>query len=257
MVGISEQPGGARLVASLLFSPPPGTAPEVDGRVLEWQLRQAAKGRATVTGPIVTIADVRLALVQVSAPMPLDERWVYARAFSWPGAVDACRSHTTHTIVAVMEDCADRLQASRAMTAVVSSIAVTRPDLIAVLWNNLALTPAQMWANRSAFTDTIAALSTVWVTLHPIRSRSDTVVVTSQGLAAYIGRELELEGGGAQDALTAFVLSAANIVAYLLNRGAALADGATVGLNETKRFSVHNRTSAQFAHDPVQYIRVT
>ena len=84
--------------------------------------------------------------------------------------------------------------------------------------------------------------------MHPFQYKSGIGAVTL-GLSQFVGREIEFEGKGLD--VTTVLDRVMGLAVYLIERGALIADGDTVGVSETERMEVKYAASRRLAGIPV------
>jgi hypothetical protein len=119
-----------------------------------------------------------------------------------------------------------------------------------VLWESLVAHPAARWLemSRTAFAPYPQFPYHLWVSIHPFRDGVVTGAITF-GLSSFVGREIDLEGVGLDPRTV--LDKVAGLAAYLLERGAVVRDGDTIGASETERLQVRHVTSRRVAGLPV------
>ncbi len=213
-----------------------------------------AEGSAVLSSPgdgpssIISVAGQLVALLAVDAPLPDGWLQVVQRSMHWPGAAEACTRHRAHIIVSLMAPTPDPLAGARAITAAAGALAhILRGIVLAGLWSATVLNSAEVWARSSvaAFAPYPDFPASLWVSQHPYNDeRSGGVGVVTQGLAIFVGRELELTAPASR--LRALLERAIGLTAYLIQNGPVMKDGSSFGVSTTERISVRLRASITF-----------
>lgn len=218
---------------------------------IEIDLPPTASG---ATAPVIRCADQNIVLMVMSMPVPR-ESWDLPgrRALAtWPAALDVLGAHATHVVVSTVgraETPAQQLQAARAVTAVTGGLIATIPAA-AVLWDGLVAHSAERWEqlSREAFAGYPRIPFALWVSIHPFRDGHIIGAITF-GLTPFGGREIEFEGAGADP--NEIVTKVAGLIVYVLEHGAVLRDGDTLGAGESDRIRIHHLVSRRVQGLPV------
>ena len=209
----------------------------------------------TVMDDLVTFAGVVVAILSRSQPLPDDWQELAApgRNLHWPTALDVCAHHRAHLIFSVMGEQSDGLRGIRVLTAIAGAFAALYPDqVLAGLWGSKVLNSREAWVKVSA--TSFAAYPnlpiSLWVSQHPFSDETTGGLgVLTQGLARFVGRELEFVAPGSD--LKLLLDRAFGMTAYLVQHGPVLKDGSTFGISETERVAVTLRVSSRFSGLPV------
>jgi hypothetical protein len=209
-------------------------------------------GRNT-NATLISISNAVVAVMKFDAALP--DGWQSAAsraALYWPEANAVFRRHRAHLVVAALGNSEDRLQIARATAAVVGAIVAAYSACTGVLWDLTVANSGQVVAelSRSAFAPYPDFPSSLWVSMHPFRDPgTPRVGVVTTGLRKFIGREIELEGQASQ--LKTLLTTAAGLVTYLLQNGADVRDGDTIGGSASERIAVRLTESRRFKDLPV------
>lgn len=209
----------------------------------------------SIAGPLVTVAGVTVAILNVDAPLPDDWQDLAkpGRNLFFPNAQEVCATHRAHLTLGVMGEETDLKRRARVLTAVAGTIAFLYPDqVLAGIWESKVLNSGKFWADSSAdaFSPYPKFPVSLWVSLHPFSDeQTGGVGVLSQGLAQFVGRELELLGHGLD--VRVVLQRADGLVTYLVEKGPVLKDGSTFGISEKERIAVAFRASTRFGGLPV------
>jgi hypothetical protein len=133
-----------------------------------------------------------------------------------------------------MGEQSDSFRGIRVLTAVAGAITVLYPDQAAA-WPELSALsfasypnlPISLWVSQHSFSD----------------EKTGGVGVLTQGLAAFVGRELELVATGLD--LKTLLDRAFGLTTYLVQNGSVLKDGSMFGTSETERIAVNLRVSSR------------
>ena len=196
---------------------------------------------------LVHIDGVPLAIFRVAAPLPDGwQRLANNAAMHWPQAEAAFRRHKAHIRVSQFGDGPSRLHAARIVTAVVGALVADVPACSGVLWDLTVANSSQVAEefSRAAFAPYPDFPSALWVSMHPSRDADSRVVVVTQGLTNFIGRELELDAPATQ--FKSLLIAARGLVTYLVQDGITVRDGDTVGASADERIPVRLMQSNRF-----------
>jgi hypothetical protein len=211
----------------------------------------AAAGEAgqAAGSPLISCAGQMVVVMSIPAALPRDEGVLDTASRTWPQAKATFARHRAHLIVSTLGASENRLPVVRAMTAVIGAIMATVPVRTGVLWSRVAVS-AEHWLQMSpaAFAPYPSFPFMLWVGIYPFRDGALIGAVT-YGLASFVGREIELEGNGAD--LSNIIDKVAGLTAYLIERGEVIPDGHTFGGSETERLALRHATSRRFANLPV------
>jgi hypothetical protein len=226
-----------RAVAEAIRTRHPGTAVSLPDD------RDAASPMIVCAGKIVVV-------MSMPAPAPRDDGVVGPASVTWPQARAAFDRHRAHLIVSVLGENPHPLPNTRVMTAVIGGLIAAVPGCVGVVWAGRVAGPAERWLDmsRNAFAPHPDFPFMLWIGIHPFRDQSMIGAVT-YGLSSLVGREIEFEGTGAD--IGNIVRKVAGLAAYLIERGSAIPDGNTVGVDETERIKVRHTTSRRFADTPI------
>jgi hypothetical protein len=207
-------------------------------------------GRTGAT--VLSFAGAIVAVMQIDMPLPDGWQAAVQRAVRyWPEAEAVFKRHRAHLVVGVGES-EDRLHVARVIAAVAGAVAAACPACTGMLW---ALTVANSSKavteqSRSAFAPYPDFPTSLWVSMHPFRiSEPLGVGVVTMGLKNFIGREIELDGQASQ--FKSVVTTAHGLATYLLQHGAKVRDGDTIGASENERILVRLVDSRRFNGLPV------
>ncbi|WP_027547335.1 DUF4261 domain-containing protein [Bradyrhizobium sp. WSM2254] len=218
---------------------------------IEIDLPGAAPGAAA---PVIRCAGQNIVLMVMPMPVPRESWDLPGRraAATWPAALEVLGGHAAHVVVSTVgqaETPAQQLQAARAVTAVTGGLIATIPAA-AVLWNGLVAHSAERWEqlSREAFAGYPRIPFPLWVSIHPFRDGQIVGAITF-GLTPFGGREIEFEGKGADP--NEIVTKVAGLIVYVLEHGAVLRDGDTLGAGESDRIRIHHVVSRRVEGLPV------
>jgi len=209
----------------------------------------------SIAGPLVTVAGVTVTILSVDAPLPdgWQELAKPGRNLFFPNAQEICATHRAHLTLGVMSEETDLKRRTRVLTAVAGTIAFLYPDqVLAGIWESKVLNSGKFWADSSAdsFSPYPRFPVSLWISLHPFSDeQTGGIGALSQGLARFVGRELELLGHGLD--VRVVLQRADGLVTYLVENGPVLKDESTFGISEKERISVAFRTSTRFGGLPV------
>ncbi|WBL77064.1 DUF4261 domain-containing protein [Bradyrhizobium xenonodulans] len=218
---------------------------------IEIDLPEAAAGQAA---PVIRCAGQNILLMVMSMPVPRESWDLPGRrtVATWPAALEVLGGHAAHVVISTVGRVgtpAERLQAARTVTAVTGGLIATIPA-VAVLWNGLVAHPAERWElfAREAFAEYPRIPFPLWVSIHPFRDGEITGAITF-GLAPFGDREIEFEGKGADP--NEIMITVARLIVYVLEHGAVLRDGDTLGAGESDRIKIHHIVSRRVQGLPV------
>jgi len=206
--------------------------------------------------PLLQIDGVTIAVMAVETAMPDGWQVLAQRAAAyWSDATAALGRHKAHLIVSAVGAYGDRLKVARCITALLGAIVVAVPNCLGVLWDSVVAHPARNYEKfgLDAFAPFPDMPVSLWVSFHPFQEPGITGAVT-MGLQRFVDREIEFVAPG-KDAVT--VLNRMQgLVVYLLQNGAVLGDGDTIGVSVTEHIKVRHLTSQRFSGLPVYAARM-
>jgi hypothetical protein len=218
---------------------------------IEIDLPEAAPGTAA---PVIRCAGQNVMLMVMPMPVPRESWELPGRraVATWPAALDVLGGHAAHVVVSTVgraETPAQQIQAARAVTAVAGGLIATIPAA-AVLWDGLVVGSAERWEqmSREAFAPYPRLPFSLWVSIHPFRDGRSTGAITF-GLTPFADREIEFEGAGVDPG--EIVTKVAGLAVYVLEHGAVLRDGDTLGAGEFDRIRIHHVVSRRVQGLPV------
>lgn len=216
------------------------------------------------TEPLVSVKDATVSFagiiverLAVPQPFPDSSGWrelaAPGRNPHWPNALEICAPHRAYMVFSVEGEHPDLSRPARVLTAVAGAIAALYPDqVLAGLWGAKVLNSREAWEKLSllSFANYPYWPVGLWVSQHPFNDEvTGGLGVLTQGLARFVGRELELVGPGPD--LKALLDRASGLSVYLVQNGAVLKDGSTFGISETERIAVTLKISDRFPGLPV------
>ncbi len=140
------------------------------------------------------------------------------------------------------------MAAARVVTAVAGVLMTNHPDpILAGLWAPVVLNNPATWKRLApnAFAPYPNLPVGLWGSQHPFNDeKSGGIGVVTQGLARFVGRELELIAATID--LKALLDRAFGLTVYLIQNGPVLKDGSTFGVSETERIAVRLCQSERF-----------
>ncbi|TWB58867.1 DUF4261 domain-containing protein [Bradyrhizobium sacchari] len=218
---------------------------------IEIDLSGAAPGTAS---PVIRCAGVNVMLMVMPMPVPRESWDLPGRraVATWPTALEVLGRHGAHVVVSTVGQARtpeQQLQAARAVTAVTGGLIAAVPAA-AVLWDGLVAHSAERWEqlSRESFAGYPRIPFPLWVSIHPFRDGQIVGAITF-GLRPFGGREIELEGAGADPKQV--VRQVAGLIVYVLEHGAVLRDGDTLGAGESDRIRIQHLVSRRVQGLPV------
>jgi hypothetical protein len=188
-------------------------------------------------------------LMVVEAPVPKQEDLWSRAAFIWPAAQEAAGRHRAHIVVSILSKDGTNLDNARIVTAVVGGLVSIVQGACAVVMGGKAARSPELWQQMSqrSFGPYPEYPFTLWVDIAPFRS-GQSIAAFTVGLATFVGREIEFEVPGMDQATT--VQRVAGLTSYLIEHGDVIKDGHTVGTSETDCIKAHHGVS-RFNGSPV------
>jgi hypothetical protein len=202
---------------------------------------------------LISVSGTVVAVMQFAAA--LLDGWQSAAsgaALYWPEAEAVFRRHRAHLVVAALGNSDRLLETARVTAAVVGAIVAAYPACTGVLWDLAVANSSQVVGelSTSAFAPYPNLPSSLWVSMHPFRDPgTPRAGVVTTGLRKFIGREIELEGQVSQ--LKTLLTTAAGLITYLVQNGADIRDGDTIGGSASERIPVRLTESRRFKDLPV------
>ena len=182
---------------------------------------------------LLSFGGVTFALMAMTSPVPGNEVSTAASAaYWWPNARQEADRHRGHIVVAAMNapqtgGAPAVVSVARLLTAVTAALCETVPGVIAALWaasQVLQSAPAMVQLARESLP------ANLWLDIRLFRGAGDTLGVVLRGLRPFIGRDLRLEATHpAEPAILA--QRALSVAQYIMESGATLADGDTIGIS--------------------------
>ncbi len=185
--------------------------------------------------------------------VPEDEPLIVLSEWHWPQAREAYKRHQVNIHISTVEKDEDQLSLARVVTAIAGSVIDTVPGGLAVIYNDKVMQHAELWQKLStlALAPTPRCPLELWVFLNPYNYEGGNLITTI-GLSAFTGREIELEGGEDRNAAAQ---CAATTALFLLDNNAPVQDGDTITFPEKGQYKVHLQNSDRFERLPVYLIR--
>ncbi|MBP6014324.1 MAG: DUF4261 domain-containing protein [Alphaproteobacteria bacterium] len=186
-----------------------------------------------------------VSVIAVDNSLPRD---AYERALRldrvWPAAGEAMASHSAHVIVATLKEANSHLEAlngAAQVTLTVAALATLVPG-VAVVWANgdvITRTDrfseaAHAFAQRQIRPDIWIGFD--WLDGPPLQGGQRTLALTTTGLTAFVGREIEWLPAALPP--TTIARRVFGVCQYLIVSGMVLKDGETVGVSESERIRV-------------------
>lgn len=172
---------------------------------------------------------------------PCDTAWMWPPGSS---AQDLAR-HRTHLLVTMVGGSSNRV-ARRLMATEVTAWAAGQPEVMGVYWPEATLVHyPTIFAEMAKIGSMEAPPLYLWVDFRLFRNTDGSVGLFTTGLNSLGHMEIEIpsirmKGGKLRD-------WAFNIVCYMLDNGAVLKDGDTVGMDADQRIRIRHRASS-FGH---------
>jgi hypothetical protein len=214
---------------------------------LAWDV---AGGAATPNdSPLIRCGKQIVAIMSIRSPLPHDEGLWTRAAMLWPEGRQLAGRHRAHLIVSTMGTNENKVDGARVTTAVVGGlIAITR-GCSAVVWQAKVARSAQTWLDmsRRAFRPFPDYPFTLWVDIVPFPC-GQTIGAITVGLSSFLDREIEFQMDGMDR--SAVINRVSGLAVYLMEHGAVIKDGDTMGVSESDRIKAHYRTS-RFTGAPV------
>jgi hypothetical protein len=176
----------------------------------------------------------RFVVSMLPAPLdPADARRAAAASWFWPAASAALEGHSAHLAVAVTRGSDSQTRATLLARLVGALVLASAGNARAILW-----TSAGILHEPGTFVDVVRRVEPeqlpieLWIGFG-LADDGQRAVVESHGLAAFALPELEVHarGGDGQEAY-AFAF---NVAHYLLQSGASVGEGETIGMSPRQR----------------------
>jgi hypothetical protein len=165
-----------------------------------------------------------------------------ADAWYWPGATDALRGHVAHVLVAVQPDGVDRVRAAMHLTALAAALASTSRSA-GVYWSasGLVHSPEAFLAYAKQMRKDALPLL-LWIGFELRREDDGTHSVYSTGLREF--NQMEIEVRRSRRDPQVLLDRAFDIAHYMLEKGAVLHHGETIGTSEDEKTEIKVGPSA-------------
>jgi len=196
-------------------------------------------------GFVVTVNGMAVTVLFMDFPLP-EDAWQSAAAASltWRDAAEALRGTRAHVVLALLEDPPDHpfaLNGAAAVTLLAAAIARRLPASAVVFTEADTIQPADTLPDLAAAFLQGRMPVMLWTRLAFLRGPEGaagrpTVGAVTFGLAAFIGREIELEPAPLEPAGIAERLL--GLCQYLIVNGPIIQDGETVGLTHEEKIRV-------------------
>jgi hypothetical protein len=176
-------------------------------------------------------------LALVSKPLAWEElAGPCAAAWYWPQAAAAFRRHAAHLVAAVLSGGRDRLRGALGLTAVVAA-AAGAAEALGIYWG-----PGRLVHAPAAFFEESLHLGrenlplNLWIDFRLLENDDQTHSLFTTGLAAFGHREVEIWDSRQPPQ---FLRDCAyNVAHHLLEKGAALKAGETIGISDDERIAI-------------------
>lgn len=204
------------------------------------------------SSPLVRCGDEFVAVMSMPAPIPHDPGLWSRTSRTWPQGNAIEERHRAHLIVSVLGQRQQPLPAARLTTAVIGALISIMPQCCAVVWNDKAARPADLWQelSRRSFAPYPDYPSSLWFDILPFRSVHGIGAVTI-GLAPFAEREIEFETH--KLTLPALIDKVDGLAVYLVEHGLVVKDGDTFGVDQQERFKARYTNSDRFGGLPVVF----
>jgi hypothetical protein len=215
-------------------------------------------GQTSGNSPLLLCDGEIVAVMSLIAPLPRDEGLLVRASASWPEVRAVFERHSAHLVVSILGAKGGQLRIARVITAVVGGLIAATPGALGVVWGSKVAHPADRWMKMSegAFVPYPDFPVSLWISIHPF---SDELTggggAITQGLTAFVGRELELIG--AAEKLIPLLERAQGLATYLAQNGPVLKDGSTFGVSETEHIAVRLCMSERFPGMAVLHAKIT
>jgi hypothetical protein len=198
-------------------------------------------GEATIA---YTLVDQPIPATQISGPCE--------RAWYWPPAAECLAQHRAHLIVALVDERRDRVAKALRLTRFVAALLPTS-EALGLQWGG-----SRQVHEPAAFCEIAAKMTRedlplhLWIDFQVEASEGNSLQLYTTGLDAFGRLELEVANytGAPQD----LVNHAYNLAHYLLERGAVIKDGETIGLPGEVQVTVRETTTFLEGDDNVLQI---
>lgn len=200
--------------------------------------------------PLIRCGDELVAIMSMPASIPNDPGLWTRAATTWPEAGSVAARHRGHVIVSVLGKHLQPLAEARLTTAVIGALIAATPQCCAVVWGTKVARSAKLWMDEASrcfapFPDYPCYL---WFDIFPFRSETGIGAVT-MGVSAFAGREIEFETD--KLGLRTLLERVNGLAVYLIEHGAVIKDGDTVGSDEHEHITARHKISERFEGLPV------
>lgn len=181
----------------------------------------------------------RVLIGLIDAPLPkgqLDD--LCSTAWYWPGACEETATHRAHLVTSVMGTTLDRLDASLLLTQVVAS--VMDDNAIASYWD-ASLQSREAVLEQTHVISRSGPPVLLWVNFRISRDPSTGFSVSTQGMERFGHREIEAKD--VKSSGNEVFVMLVGMAQYLLNKGAVIKDGDTIGDSPALGIHVHQGPS--------------
>lgn len=237
-----EEPAGGGFLGFVLLEEPTWDRAQFKRDLLEdWGIDTADAEEDADDGQYKDILlteqeGMRLAVSFIPAPVPDGEAEHYAAAnYLWPEAVEAARSHRAQILVAVLGDKTEPLEQGKLFTKAAAAC-LKQPGALGIYTDGAVFQP-EFYRDFAALMKKGGLPVMDWVWFGICRDETQAGIYT-YGMKKFGRDEMEVyvdRDGADLNAIRDFMMS---IVSYVLESGAVLRDGETIGFSEDQKLPI-------------------
>ena len=194
---------------------------------------------------------VAVSLMPQPVPWP-DLEGPCREAWYWPEAARALRDHRSHVLVVLVPKASRRIDAALSLTRVVAAVTASA-QAAGVLWGGGGLVHSpQAFVEGARKVGRESLPLQLWVAFGVHREEDGTHSLYTSGLEEF--GHMEIEVAHSRQDPRALIDRVFNVALYVLDKGAVLQDGETIGASEEEKIEISHVPS--FCNDKCTVVRL-
>ena len=173
-------------------------------------------------------------------------------AWYWPQAAEALRDHRSHVLVVLVPKASQRIDAALSLTRVVAAVTASS-QAVGVLWGGGGLVHSpESFVEVARKTSRESLPLQLWVAFGIHREEDGAHSLYTSGLEEF--GHMEIEVAHSRRDPRALIDRVFNVALYVLDKGAVLQDGETLGASDDEKIEISHVPS--FCHDECTVVRL-
>lgn len=166
-----------------------------------------------------------------------------AAAWYWPEAADTLKAHRAHAVISARSDTLDPIDLMLSLSRVVAAVAEASQALGVYVSGASAVHKVEDFVSESSHATREQLPLYLWLRFDLAEQLDGAMTLSTQGMAQF--ELMEIEFAPSRLDPQTLMDRAFNIAHYLLDHGAVLSDGHTIGTSADERFRVTHAASAR------------